>query len=147
MNSRRDRVLLVPGVVTAIIALVAIRTTMWVGVEPLVLFPDWHHPWTFYLPWLAALPFVGAVGVLLSSGSGGLIRDQQLAALGPVIGLLALMSVMLVPQLLFDAPRHGILHTLCGVAYFFVCWVAIPGALLLCGASAFQAVMRRSGRL
>ena len=138
--TRRLRRVILPGAITSVVALLLIRATMAAGVEPLTLFPQWHHPWNFYLPWLASLPVVGALGAWLSGQLGGSTRDQVSVAVSPPTGLFALMLLLLIPELLFDAPRHGILHTLCGVAYYVACWIITPAVLLIAGVGGLLAL-------
>lgn len=134
MTSRTGR-LWVPALVTLTLAIGALRAQMLLGIEPVTLFSGWGPSWGFYVPWLAVLPFIAAVGSRLSLAAGGEERDRLLAGLAPTLALSALMIVMLIPETLFDTPRHGLLATIKGVVWYLVCWIGVPGSMLLLGSA------------
>jgi len=106
---------------------------------------------TVYIPWLIALPVVGAVAALWSQHAGGKAIHQVLAALAPPIGMLgtfligpfiALLIYVLIP-LFSKGAGHGRipspLHAppMIGVFVVLVSWVLLPAIPLLLGAAPF----------
>jgi hypothetical protein len=110
-----------------------------------------HPLFTFYLPWLIALPAIGAVAAFWSQRAGGETTHRLLAALAPPIGLLGfflispfitLLIYMLLP-LFGHRAAHGafgstdIATLTTGVLVLLVSWVLLPAAGLLLGAAPF----------
>jgi len=106
----------------------------------------------FYLPWLIALPLIGAVAASWSQRAGGKPILRLLAALAPPIGmvlfffvivpLLALLSSMLMPLFLHGAGHGRIPRTvhappMIAVVAALVSWVLLPAVGLLLGAAPF----------
>jgi hypothetical protein len=106
---------------------------------------------TSYIPWLIALPVVGAGAALWSQRAGGGEIHRMLAALAPALGLLSVflvspfLTLLIYEWLRFFARGSGHrtlpspLHAppIAGVVAVLVSWVLIPAAGLLLGAVPF----------
>lgn len=94
----------------------------------------------FYLPWLIALPFVGAVGAWLARRNGGTAAHRILAATSPALlnlGIFVVLFAVAVPVDLFL--RHATSFSLMLIAFcvYMVPWVITPAACGLLGAAPF----------
>jgi hypothetical protein len=110
-----------------------------------------HLFFTFYLPWLIALPLIGAVAAFWSQRAGGKATHRLLAALAPPLGMLGfflispfltLLIYMLLPLFThrvayrpFGPPDLAIIIP--GVLVLLVSWVLLPAVGLLLGAVPF----------
>jgi len=106
---------------------------------------------TFYVPWLIALPVVGAVAALWSKRAGGEAIHRLLAALAPPIGLLGfflispfltLLMYVLLPLFVNRAGHRQFAPTLhapplTGLLVLLVSWILLPAVALLLGAAPF----------
>jgi hypothetical protein len=106
---------------------------------------------TFYLPWLIALPAIGAVAAFWSQRAGGKAVHRLLAALAPPIGMLGtfligpfigLLIYLLIPLFSDGAGHRRIrfpLHAppMIGVFLMLASWVLLPAVGLLLGAVPF----------
>jgi len=106
---------------------------------------------TFYLPWLIALPAIGAVAAFWSQRAGGKATHRLLAALAPPLGMLGfflispfltLLIYMLLPlftpraaHVQFGPVDFAIIIP--GVLVLLVSWVLLPAVGLLLGAVPF----------
>jgi hypothetical protein len=149
--NKRLRAFWLPGLLMGVLSMGLLLVCLRLGFQPLTFFLHWHHPWQFYLPWLAMLPLLGALGAYLSRRLGGGTSMQWAAGLFPAIALTALGIVFLVIDIIVDVGtgHHTIWHSLCGFGYFVVCWNLAPGAALLLGTWLFLEARRgkSSGRL
>ena len=104
--------------------------------------------YTIYLPWLIALPIVGAVAACWSQRAGGKLSHRLLAALAPPIGLLSfilIVSFLSLPIVLFVSLRHPVNgHSHAGLSFYLtgfwtllVSWMLLPGIALILGAVPF----------
>jgi hypothetical protein len=106
----------------------------------------------FYLPWLIALPLIGAVAAYCSQRAGGKPIHRLLAALAPPIGMLLfflliipfilLLTYMLMPLFLHGAGHGRIPLTvhappMIAAVAALVNWVLLPAVGLLLGAVPF----------
>jgi len=106
---------------------------------------------TFYLPWLIALPVIGAVAAFWSQRAGGKAVHRVLAALAPPLGMLGfflispfltLLIYMLLPLFTHRTARvHfgpvDVAIIVPGVLVLLVSWVLLPAVGLLLGAVPF----------
>ena len=110
------------------------------------------HPFfTFYLPWLIALPAIGAGAAFWSQRAGGKAIHRLLAALAPPIGMLgffliapflSLLIYMLVPLFTHRAAHAqfgptDVASLITAVLVLLVSWVLLPAVGLLLGAVPF----------
>lgn len=150
--SRRVRALWLPAAATILLADASLNLVTLAGIRPWTIPLDWHvfhshHPLQFYLPWLLALPFIGAAGATWSLRQGGSLREAAEAALAPAVAALGLALVVTPIDLLIDVVggKHPAEHTFCGTAWLLASFVLAPGVALAIGLVA-AAVGRRRAR-
>jgi hypothetical protein len=143
MNHRTKSVWL-PGFVTGALAWGLYRLLELLGVHPRILAVT-SPPLMFFLPWMLALPLLGALGAFGSRRAGGNLREMVLAGMFPVLAmtvlLVVLMPVGLTIQAIVGKPTPLSL-VLSGFVNMLLGWVVIPGAALLLGVLCI-AVLRR----
>lgn len=86
----------------------------------------------FYWPWMVMLPLCGALGAYLSRRAGASVLTRLIAALAPVLWLLAICTI--------TEPIDLAVSGLGQLRYFgdgVTEWVVVPGAALLLGATPF----------
>lgn len=90
----------------------------------------------FYVPWLLALPIIGAVAAFWSKRAGGGVLDRLLVSQAPSIIWLATLLTFLALSLFID--RHvPLILKLQGMLTYIVGWVLLPSLGLLIGAVPF----------
>jgi hypothetical protein len=150
--TRRVRVLWLPAVAMTLVAEALLYLVMLSGYRPWTIPLDWHvfhshHPLQFYVPWLAALPLVGATAALWSRRQGGTPREAALAAMFPAIAAFGLVAVSTPLDVLVDVVirrGHALEHTFCGTAWALVSCVLAPGLALALGFLAATAWWRHA---
>jgi hypothetical protein len=136
--SNRVTQLWLPGLVTFALSVGLLALTEIFGPKPWLLkYPSggaWGQPpmAVVYIPWLLALPLVGAAGAFLSHRAGGSRRAIFSSIIFPVVPFLAAMVVVLPVSLAFD---HFIAHNIAPMAIFMALLglVLAPGVALLAG--------------
>jgi hypothetical protein len=88
------------------------------------------------IPYLAAMPFAGALGAFLSRRMEGSVVERLLSALFPVFTLVALFAVRILYGLYFEGEPYTLPHFLSGLSLALK-FVAVGGLLLLLGAWPF----------
>ena len=88
------------------------------------------------IPYLAVMPFAGALGAYLSRGMKGSVVERILSALFPVFALVALFSVRIVYGLFFEGEPYTLPHFLAGLSLTLK-FIIVGGLLLLLGAWPF----------
>jgi len=142
MNDR-IRQLWIPGLVTLILANVALAILQRLHVEPLLAGVGTFWTLCFYLPWLLMLPAVRAIGAYVSRRAQGRGWQVYLAAVFPALVIGGLFLLILPFALLFD--RNVSTHIqLTGVLSGLASWVVLPGMALAAGVAAQE--MRGSRR-
>ena len=81
------------------------------------------------IPYLAVMPFAGALGALLSRRMKGSVVERILSALFPVFTLAAVLAVRVVYGLFFEGKPYTLPHFLAGLSVTLK--FAIAGGLLL----------------
>jgi hypothetical protein len=96
----------------------------------------WSGLIPIYLPWLIALPMIGALGALWSKRAGGSILLQLLASQASALIWECIMLVMLPFSLVLD---RGVPVSLKmeGLLIYVVAWVLLPSFALFLGGSPF----------
>jgi hypothetical protein len=127
---------LLPGLAAVFVAEVSLYLLMRAGIEPWTIMLDWNHPLQFYIPWLLALPVLGAGAALWSRRQGGTPRELVLAAIFPAIAELGLIAFGTVSDLIVDVGGgyHSIWGTFSGTGSFSISRVLVPGFALFVGA-------------
>jgi hypothetical protein len=90
---KRVRQLWIPGVLTMMLSTIFLIALQKLGFQPRLVGsgPDGI---LFYAPWLASLPFFGALGAYLSARRGGLPGTALLASVFPALALTAAFLIM-----------------------------------------------------
>ena len=149
--TRRVRAVWMPAVVTMFLAQLSLYLAIRAGIWTWSILLEWHvfhshHPLQFFIPWLLALPVIGAAGALWSRGQGGTPRESAFVALFPALAALSLVIVSTPVDLIVDVVikhSHSPEHTFCGTAWALVSFVLAPGVALSLGLVAALAVRRR----
>jgi hypothetical protein len=152
-RSRRAQVLWLPAVATILVADLSLNLVTLAGIRPWTIPFDWHffhshHPLQFYVPWLLALPVIGAAGATWSLRRGGRLREAAKVALAPAVAALGFTVVATPIDLLVDVVggKHAAEHTFCGTAWMAVSFVLAPGLALALGLLAATAWERHAPR-
>jgi hypothetical protein len=131
MNTRTKQLWL-PSLVSLTTAMLSLMSFTLLGVQPRLFYAH-HAVTTLYFPWLAALPFCGALGAYLSRRAGGTSLTCLASSLFPAATLLACFAFILLDSI-FGSGRA---LTLSAFLLFVWNWVFLPGAALLLGAVPF----------
>jgi hypothetical protein len=94
-----------------------------------------------YVPWLVALPFVGAFGAYLVHRARGSRPAMLLASVFPILPIVALLCVALPANLAMEG-YSGHTMTASAVLVISSCWVMLPGLLLATGGLAARALLQ-----
>ena len=99
---------------------------------------DWSkHGFLFIsIPYLAVMPFVGALGAYLSRRMKGSVVERILAALFPVFTFAALFAVRIVYGLFFEREPYTLPHFLLGL-FMTLIFIIVGGLFLVLGAWPF----------
>ncbi len=135
MNARTKSMWL-PGFATLTAAMSTLMIMTRFNIEPKMI---WHGSIAvvqLYLPWLAALPFIGGLGAYLSRQAQGQMRARLVAALFPALVPFAVFCPAIVVSAVLE---HHLTWTVVPVAFAVLVfnWVLVPGAMLLLGALPF----------
>ena len=85
------------------------------------------------LPYLAAMPFVGAAGAYLSRRMNGSVIERLLSALFPVFTFVAVFAWRIVYGLFFEGVPYTLPHFLAGLV-LILRFTVVGGLLLVLGA-------------
>ncbi len=88
------------------------------------------------IPYLAVMPFVGALGAYLSRRMKGSVVERILSALFPVFAFAALFAVRIVYGLVFEREPYTLSHFLSGLSLTLI-FTMVGGLLLVLGAWPF----------
>jgi len=131
--TNRVRQFWLPGILTFVLTEGLLGLFQKIGPKPLIFAWSGHPPVAlFYVPWLLALPFIGAVSAYLSRRAGGSPRAVISSILFPVLAMLGLFVVTVPVALVIDRRVDHQIQAL-AVLLLLLGWVLIPGAALLVG--------------
>ena len=99
---------------------------------------DWSkHEFLFIsIPYLAVMPFVGALGAYLSRRMKGSVVERILSALFPVFTFAALFAVRIVYGLFFEREPYTLPHFRLGL-FMTLIFIIVGGLFLVLGAWPF----------
>jgi hypothetical protein len=135
--NRRTKTIWLPGLVTLTLSMSLLWFLDWAGLHPRVVWIN-NPPLLFSLPWLLALPVLGAGGAYASRRGGGGFAEQFLAGVFPAVALGILFLSILPVALIVDShvPKAIVFSSF---AIGLLGWVFIPGVALLAGATVILA--------
>ena len=143
--SNRVKQLWLPGLLTFVLSMGLLALAQIYGPKPWIL--SWGQPpmAVVFIPWLLALPIVGAFGAFLSHRAGGSRRAIYFAIIFPVVPFLAAILLITPVILAFDRfIAHNPVPASIPVAVLGL--VFLPGVALLVGGLPMQLfVARRFG--
>ena len=132
---KRLHQLWIPGFLTLILSTFSLMTAQTCGFRPPIL---WGGPMPIlvHVPWLATLPFFGALGAYLSSRAGGSRGTVLLSSVFPSLALTAAFLLMfpidlIVKWIMGMEVNFGIVATT--ILRDGIGWLLLPGAALLVG--------------
>jgi hypothetical protein len=140
--SNRVTQLWLPGIVTFVLSMGFLALAQIYGPKPWIL--SWGHPpmAVVFIPWLFALPLVGAVGAFLSHRAGGSRRAIFFSIIFPVVPFLAAILLITPVILAFDRfIAHNPVPASIPVAVLGL--VFLPGVALLVGGLPMRAFIAR----
>ena len=125
-------------------------TKVWLpGAAAFLLFLGWYFmlgpvraDQIISVPYLAVLPFVGAIGAYLSRRMKGTVVERILSALFPVFTWVALFAWRIVYGLFFEGVPYDLPHFLAGLSVILK-FIVVGGLLLVIGAWPFCRPNRR----
>jgi len=128
-----------PSLVTMLFTMGLLALVQIFGPNPWMVGRHERNAWSLvapvaviYLPWLLALPLVGALGAFLSFRSGGSPRAAFSSVIFPVLPYLVFFVVALPVMAIFNEHlAHNIMFGALFVGLFV--WVVAPAAALLAG--------------
>jgi hypothetical protein len=124
-----------PGLLTMMLSTIFLITLRKLGFQPRLVGSGLNGT-LFYAPWLASLPFFGALGAYLSARSGGLPRTMLLASAFPALALTVTFLLMfpigfVVERIIGSPVDFSIVAT--GLLRDGIDWILVPGIALLAG--------------
>jgi hypothetical protein len=132
---KRVQQLWIPGFLTLTLSMIFLITLQKLGFQPRLI-GSARNMILFYAPWLAALPFFGALGAYLSARRGGLWGTVLLTSIFPVLALtvafLLMFPIGLVIERVVGRPvDFGMVAT--AILRDGIGWVLVPAVALLAG--------------
>jgi hypothetical protein len=135
-----------PGLLTFVVSMSLLATIEKFDPRPSVLYLGNDMRTTpsliFYIPWLAALPLIGAMGAYLSNRAGGSVRTAVVSSLFPILPFIAVFSVALPVGLIIDR-QVGVTVVAASLLRGVIGWVLIPGMALLAGGLLAEFILSR----
>jgi len=130
-----------PSLVTLLAGWGILAILIWAGVQPFMTRPGQPEGLYVYWPWIAALPFVGAIGAYMSRKAQSSGWKIYAAGAFPVIAMAIVFLLILAWSFIVDRQVVPALK-LMGFAAGMVSWVVIPG-LALCVGIVVESMRRR----
>jgi len=132
----RTKVLWLPAFCTFTLSMLLLALLQITGFRPRFYWLDRGLFIPFYVPWLLALPIIGAVAAFWLQRAGGRVSHRVFVSLAPPIIWLGIMLIMLLLALVID--RHvPFSFKLEGLLTYTVAWVLAPSLALFLGAVPF----------
>ena len=138
--NRRTKALWLPGLASLWGASMLLALTQFAGFQPRLIWIG-GMGMSFYWPWLAGLPVLGAVGAYLSRRAQGPTPARLVAGLFPALVMAVVMCLILPWGLVIDGfSFFRLVHFGLG----FMNWVALPGLALFLGTMPFLRESQRT---
>ena len=145
LMQKRMHQLWIPGFLTLILSTVFLMALQKLGFRPSIV-GSGPGAVLFYLPWLASLPALGALGAYLSSRAGASRPTAFLASIFPVLALAAAFLLMfpiglVVEQITGSRVDFGMVAA--ALLRDGMGWLFVPGAALFVGGLLVDALFSR----
>ncbi len=132
---KRVHQLWIPGLLTMMLSTIFLIALQKLGFQPRLV-GSGPNGILFYAPWLASLPFLGALGAYLSARGGGLLGTALLASVFPALALTAVFLLMfpidfVVERIIGRPVDFSIVAT--ALLRDGIGWILVPGVALLAG--------------
>ncbi len=142
---KRVHQLWIPGFLTLTLSMIFLITLQKLGFQPRIV-ESGSNMILFYAPWLALLPFFGALGAYLSARRGGVLGTVLLTSVFPVLALTAAFLLMfpigfVVERVIGRPVDFGIVAT--AILRDGIGWILVPGIALLAGGFLMQLLCHR----
>ncbi len=142
---KRVHQLWIPGFLTLTLSMIFLITLQKLGFQPRIV-GSGPNTILFYAPWLASLPFFGALGAYLSAWGGGLLGTVLLASVFPVLALTAAFLLMfpigfVIERIIGSPVDFSIVAT--AILRDGIGWILVPGVALLAGGFLVQLLFNR----
>lgn len=148
MNSRVTR-FWIPGLLTFVVSMSLLAGIEKFGPRPSVFYigdgPEVMRTTpslVVYIPWLVALPLIGAMGAYLACRAGASARTVLVSSIFPILPFIGLFSVLLPWGLIIDR-QVSATFVAAGLLRGLVGWVLIPGTALLAGGLLAEFIVSR----
>nr|HKW64122.1 hypothetical protein [Candidatus Acidoferrum sp.] len=144
---KRAQQLWIPGFLALVVSTLFLMAVQEVfGVKPRIV-GSGAAAILLYVPWLAALPFIGALGAYLSSRAGSSRSTMMLASVFPAVSLAAAFLLMfpigmIVEQVHKNDLSFGVVAAT--LLSNWIGWIVVPGAELLAGGLLVQLFFGRA---
>lgn len=133
---KRVQQLWIPGFLTFILFTLFLAIVQKAGFRPLIV-GSGPNAILFYVPWLAGLPFFGALGAYLSSRAGASRGTMVLASVFPVLAFagtfVLLFPIDVVVKWIIGRKVYGFAIVATTILRDGASWLLIPGVALLVG--------------
>ena len=125
----------IPGFLTLMVSMIFLITLQKFGFQPRIV-GSGANPILFYAPWLASLPFFGALGAYLSARHGAFVGTVLLSSVFPVLALTAAFLLMfpigfVIERVIGRPVDFSIVAT--AILRDGIGWILVPGVALLTG--------------
>jgi hypothetical protein len=142
---QRTQQLWIPGFLTFLLSTACLMTLQRLGFHPRLI-GNGANAILFYGPWLAALPFFGALGAYLSARRGGALWTVLLTSVFPVLALTTAFLLMFpidfaVKSIIGMPVDYGIVAA--ELLREGMGWILVPGIALLMGGLLAQLLLSR----
>jgi hypothetical protein len=132
----------VPGLVTILGSAGLLAILEFTGFRPWVFRPGDPSSMVLYVPWLACLPIIGALGAFLSRRAQAPNLAIHLSSAFPAVVMGIVLLLVFVEALFLDRPVSLHIKTI-GFFAAGLNWVILPGVALLLGDLLIQLFLRR----
>lgn len=133
---RRVQQLWIPGFLTLILSVVFQMMLQKLGFRVRIV-GGGPNAILFYVPWLAALPFIGALGAYLSSRAGGSRETMVFASVFPVVAFagafLFLFPIDVIVKWIIGSKVDSFAIVATTILEDGIGWLLLPGAALFVG--------------
>jgi hypothetical protein len=96
----------------------------------------WSRFIPIHIPWLIALPIIGAIGAFWSKRAGGKLSYRLVVSQAPIIIWFSVLLIVLALSLVTDR-QVPFVFKLNALLTYIVAWVLLPSLALFLGAAPF----------